>query len=819
MELSDMLGKTRTDAFGSTVPGFTVLQHSTLVGVAAVALLRCYPEFCATEKDVWDMAYFFSLHDVGKVSPGFQAQISCALTQNHGKSSFPGTEGVTFQDLLADSSPLCRYHEEGAEYHYSRTGGGSLRLDKDLRMLLRLHHGGIRNKGIPLTASTMGGGAWVTLRDELTDTLRSIFRNAEIPSTNKIKANLDELTALLCLSDWIASDESVFEVDPSSPEYTFDMDVLLDKARRAILDRNLNREIRGLPLNQTFGDMFNGWDPKPVQQLLIDAVDGPGVYILEAPMGLGKTEAALYAAYKSMHSGSATGFYFGLPTQVTSNKIHERVTFLPDAELLHGGSKVYLQQKGRLVSHHSWYSNNKRCILSAAGVGTIDQALMSCLPKVKHFFLRVLGLYRKVLILDEVHSYDAYTSELLRELVKRGHIVILLSATLTAEAKRRLLGLPDTSLVSSTSYPQVTVLKKGSLSVHSPLVSLRDVLYDVHLKSKDWMFQDALEKARKGYKVLWFENIVDEAQDIYARVPGDIHKGLLHSRYTKEHRESKESYWIGLYGKGNTSTAGSFLVTTQVAEQSLDIDADVMYTALCPMDMLLQRMGRVWRHDRPRPKGSTSPEVFIHVGRLSEESKNIHEFSKAYGGKTPYVYEPYTLLKTNKVLSTTGTIAIPSQIRQVLEDTYRDDGTFPLWRSVMYNKDRKNVSTAGQALSRGGLGDISDDEEERTLGTRLIQGDVVEVILVDEVLKKNQVIIEGKIYDLGDYKVAGILDKRKIKVARDKLPACLHEMKPTRFEVLVMVCKKGILINKDGTASDTFYTEENGLVYSKGGNK
>jgi CRISPR-associated endonuclease/helicase Cas3 len=444
---------------------------------------------------------------------------------------------------------------------------------------------------------------------------------------------------------------------------------------------------------------------------------------------------------------------------------------------------------------------------------------MACLPKVKHFFLRILGVYRKVLILDEVHSYDAYTSELLRALVFKGHIVILLSATLTAGAKRRLLGLPDASLVSGQAYPMVTALRNGCLSTHSPVIPLKDIIYRVQLGAPDKMLLDALQKARAGYKVIWFENIVDEAQELYNRIPDDIPKGLLHSRYTKEHREKKESYWISRYGKNSTSTEGSFLVTTQVAEQSLDIDADVMYTALCPTDMLLQRLGRVWRHERPRPKGLTMPEVYVHAGQFSSSAKNIHEFSKAYGGKTPYVYEPYVLLKTADLLATTDTIAIPSQIRQVLEDTYRDDGKHFFWKRVMERTDKANTSTAGQALSKGLLGIVPDAEEEHRLGTRLIQGDVAEVLMVDELLQKDQVIIDGRIYDLADFKAAGVLDTRKIKVRQEKIATCLHELTPKRFPVLVMVCRKGIILNKDGTSSGARYSEERGLTYDEGGRR
>lgn len=198
--------------------------------------------------------------------------------------------------------------------------------------------------------------------------------------------------------------------------------------------------------------------PREPQSLFIEQVTGPGVYILEAQMGMGKTEAALFAAYQLLAQEKATGIYFALPTQLTSNKIYDRFNaFLKQiihAEspkqslLLHSGAWLLdteLGEEGRPGG--SWFNQNKRGLLAPFAVGTIDQALMAVM-NVKHGFVRAFGLAGKVVILDEVHSYDLYTGTLLNELVaflrQIDCTVIILSATLSQTRREAYYNTPHT---------------------------------------------------------------------------------------------------------------------------------------------------------------------------------------------------------------------------------------------------------------------------------------------------------------------------------------------------------------------------------------
>src|SRR5690606_24435121 len=231
--------------------------------------------------------------------------------------------------------------------------------------------------------------------------------------------------------------------------------------------------------------------------------------------------------YQMLEKGQASGIYFALPTQLTSNKIFERFNqFLAqilDEEcqhrslLLHG--KAWLQQmemgeEGRPGG--AWFNQAKRGLLAPFAVGTIDQALMAAM-NVKHGFVRAFGLAGKVVILDEVHTYDAYTGTLLDALVallrELGCTVIILSATLNQERRQQLLG---THALSSQGYPLISAIPHAQAPCEYPLEG--DAPQQVKLclleQEKDAIAQ-ALERASQGQQVLWIENTVAEAQERY----------------------------------------------------------------------------------------------------------------------------------------------------------------------------------------------------------------------------------------------------------------------------------------------------------------
>jgi CRISPR-associated endonuclease/helicase Cas3 len=441
-------------------------------------------------------------------------------------------------------------------------------------------------------------------------------------------------------------------------------------------------------------------------------------------MGLGKTEAALYAAYQMLDGGQASGIYFALPTQLTSNKIHERFNaFLsrilaPDcphrsALLLHG--KAWLQQtdmgeEGRPGG--AWFHQAKRGLLAPFAVGTIDQALMAAM-NVKHGFVRALGLAGKVVILDEVHTYDAYTGTLLDALVallRSLHCtVIILSATLSQERRSQLLGAE----LRAQDYPLITAVAQGSAPQELAVdTDVAPQLVRLKLQQDERVaVAEALARAEQGQQVLWIENTVQDAQirylDLAARAAEmGLECGLLHSRFSMYDRARIEARWVDAFGKPGWKKRGErgrILIGTQVLEQSLDIDADFLVSRFAPTDMLLQRLGRLWRHaDAPRTAGARC-EAWL----LAPELASAIEAPLSAFGASAHVYSPYVLCRSLAVWQARAQISLPQDIRQLIESTYADQpeqGQMARWLHELDNgTPRRKGRKALQQLARIGL--------------------------------------------------------------------------------------------------------------------
>ena len=238
-------------------------------------------------------------------------------------------------------------------------------------------------------------------------------------------------------------------------------------------------------------------------------------------------------------------------------------------------------------------------------------------------------------------------------------------------------------------FPLITYKKPGCLVQRVDLTSSgwaastipRAVqVHGFHTSGHTRLLLEAVGKVQEGSVVLWIENTVAEAQEAYRLANASLPEesiGLLHSRFMRKDRNDAEETWIKRLGKGG-HRSGCLLVSTQVCEQSIDIDADVLYTSLCPSDMMLQRIGRMWRH---RVNDSTrvvvDPEVFWFgpnqsmLDRISACSDERSLFSlRREWGKSSYVYDLYTLCRTAEVWMGITSISVPGDIRQVLEETY-----------------------------------------------------------------------------------------------------------------------------------------------------
>ncbi len=674
-------------------PGISVHDHCLNVGCVAEALLALLP---AHLKNLLPPgpSTLAALHDIGKVSPGFQQKCSAWLARH------PLPHAVHEPD-----------HAKISQFTIRQILGKSS-LEK-WAAIVGAHHGKLKGR--------LERAPWEDERRKLAKELIAQFE--PVPDQPAEDAVLWFTAGLITVADWIGSDEHRFQNEQWS----------IEERRRRAHDALLGIGWKLIALKSSLG--FSQLFPtlaaeNSLQTATMDAISRPGVYVIEGPMGFGKTEAALAATYRLMAAGYADGLYFALPTQVTSNRIHERVQPFVDricanpepVRLAHSASwLVDTAPPLRLraaspdtdaVDHvragRSWFASSKRALLAPFGVGTIDQALLGIVAA-NHFFVRQFGLAGKVVVLDEVHTYDLYTSTLIGALVKRLRelqcTVIILSATLTEKRRRELLGLNDDQPVNA-AYPLVSGVA-GSLIERTceppPAKTIR-----IRSVTGALPMEEAMSRAGRGDCVLWIRNTVDEAQETYralqsANCQGGPTVALLHSRFPFFRREQLESDWMNRLGKNSTTRpAGCVLVSTQVAEQSVDIDADLLITDLSPTDMLLQRIGRLWRHERGN-RPCSQPEVWIQMPTLDDDqlrAASEKELRQALG-KSARVYAPYVLLRSLQQWRGRATITLPGDIRTILEATYADpaDDEPSQWRELREQLEKQKDKMARQALN------------------------------------------------------------------------------------------------------------------------
>lgn len=485
---------------------------------------------------------------------------------------------------------------------------------------------------------------------------------------------------------------------------------------------NLPFAEENLPSEEKFTKMFpfikNRRHLQDMAIKIAEELKVAGIAVIESPMGEGKTEAAMFLAKTWNSNLKQKGYYFALPTQATSNQMFGRVEkFLKGCfpnqdvhlQLMHGHASLSAEfdtlkqnfrniqgvyeecSEGDCVPHvvaAEWFTYRKRGLLAPFGVGTIDQALMAVL-QTKHVFVRLFGLAHKTIIIDEVHAYDAYMSTLLERLLEwlaaLGSPVILLSATLPKsrrdaliKAYQRGLGAKAETpkLVSvpnaDDKYPRISYATDSTIKVrHIDSSAKKQTL---HIKKTDENFVEKLkDKLKDGGCVAIICNTVGRSQAIYEQLSkDDFFKDkidLLHSRFRFCDRDEIEKRVLKNFGSKpdencecpNRPTT-SVLVATQIIEQSLDIDFDLMVSDLAPIDLLLQRLGRLFRHERLRPTEFNQPELWIIQPEIKDELPDF--------GVSEYVYYEHILLRTWLELQKIEQIEIPNEIERLIEAVY-----------------------------------------------------------------------------------------------------------------------------------------------------
>lgn len=381
-----------------------------------------------------------------------------------------------------------------------------------------------------------------------------------------------------------------------------------------------------------------------------------------------------------------------------------------------------------------WFTHRKRGLLTPFGVGTVDQALLAVLHT-RHVFVRLFGLAHKTVIVDEVHAYDAYMSALLERLLSwlaaLGSPVLLLSATLPSKRRGDLiraylrgLGAEVSELSNQREdhYPRITWATKDIYKVRHVPASARRTLYLRPETLDHTQLGEKLQKAlQPGGCVAVICNTVQRAQDVYEAIkpffPGDADDDqptldLLHARFLFKDRAAREIRTLIRFGKpdgevtdgdGHTHRVNrprrAVLVSTQIIEQSLDLDFDLMVTELAPVDLMLQRAGRLHRHKRDdRPHGLEEPTLWI--GFPPTDDNDAPDF-----GKSRYVYNEHILLRSLLALTGREQIVVPDEIEELIEFVYDAERECPqqalvnLWNGTKAKLLKELEDKEGRAKS------------------------------------------------------------------------------------------------------------------------
>lgn len=666
------------------------------------------------------LAVFALLHDLGKCNAGFQVRRKPDATNTAGHVT--ETAALFYDDNLAARANGALGLDEISKWFDSADGCG--------RMFLAaiFHHGrpaykhdiGDGNQIDRLKRHWQprdGIDPFVGLR-ELGATARSAFPSAFKESAPPIPVTVElehHFTGLVMLADWLGSHREAFfpfEHEGNRIEWS------RRQARKALaavgLDVSAARDRVATQL-PTFRDTFGiSGEPRPLQSALASA-ELPPLLIAESDTGSGKTEAALMHFLALFAAGKVDGLYFALPTRVAARELYRRVVAAmkrvfgddcppvllavpgyaqidserPDSILPTNTHLFHDEEQKR--RDRTWAAERpKRFLAAPIAVGTIDQALFSTI-QVPHAHLRAACLDRSLLVIDEVHSSDVYMRYLARRLLKRhckaGGRALLLSATLGAAARAEYLH-PETSRPEAESFADAASLPYPALSApeqptwYLPDPASRSKTVQLEplpvLQAPETLLPSLREALHRGQRILVVLNTVGRAVALARLADADPElaramfsvngvRGPHHGRFARADRELMDRAVSEKLGR-NSPDGAVLLIGTQTLEQSLDIDADWLITDLCPIDVLLQRIGRLHRHDRGlRPM----PVCTVLLSEESDFSAFLNPRGEVRRGNLAgfgTVYEDLRILQlTRDLVATSSVIEIPRDNRNLVE--------------------------------------------------------------------------------------------------------------------------------------------------------
>lgn len=760
-----------------------ISHHLLDVAAAALALQKAAPARLAREAADWRAppedvarmrALWAGLHDLGKFSRAFQAKAPEHWPETVlGPKGDPpsASHGLLTARLLRDGeiqaalkallprdlepSDWCPLIDAVGGHH-----GAPLEAGKCTALGLRDAHALVGSPALDAAREMVAVLSRLLAPPPMTG----------IGGLEQVKRLTWGLAGLTTAADWAGSDAAYFPFEPIAMAPDDYWPLALGRAEGAIAAKGLRpaRPAASSGLAQVFPALAA--HPRPMQAAADAAplAEGPLLAILEDATGAGKTEAALALASRMIAAGKGEGVYVALPTMATANAMFERLApahralFAPETPpslaLAHGKSALSpLFQKVRAADPSvsgagggvaaacaEWIADDRRkAFFAEIGTGTIDQALLSVLPK-RFLALRQYGLAGKVLIIDEAHAYDIYTSGLMQTLLSfhaaAGGSAIVLSATLPRQLRAQLLAAfaaggeraaDSAPAPGRTAYPLLTLAGRETLierGVDPVPATVRRVA--VHrLDTVAAAEAEALRAAAAGAAVLWVRNAVDDASAAATalRAAGAT-VDLFHARFAMVDRLRHEAAALGRFGKDAdpAERRGRILVSTQVCEQSLDLDFDAMITDLAPVDAIIQRAGRLWRHMDRRP-ASERPVAGPALWLLTADPDRVEGegWLRQTQEKGGWVYPNAGVLwRTARALCDAGAIDAPGGLRPLIERVYGEADVPPALEQAQrkaLGEDSAQSTLAdwnGLALDEGypAVTGVASDQE---IGTRL----------------------------------------------------------------------------------------------------
>lgn len=615
----------------------------------------------------------------------------------------------------------------------------------------------------------------------LTAAVRSWFPRAfapggSLPASSRFQHGF---AGLIMLADWLGSDRH----DDMFPFVEIVEDRIAfarARAQRAVTEIGLDVSTAraSLPAGLSAFARVSSHPPRDAQTRTVALPCEPGgsLTVLESETGSGKTEAALARFLQMFEAGLVDGMTFALPTRTAATQIHRRVVTsvsraFPDAarrpavvlavpgylmvddrvgRRLPGFEVLWADERIARDRHRGWPAEQpKRYLAGTVVVGTIDQVLLSSL-RVGHAHLRATALLRHLLVVDEVHASDAYMNRVLEEVLRfhlgSGGHALLMSATLGSHVRARLEAAGQDGAVAPAHALSQGLAQPYPVVHHSPVGSkTRAFAIDAPGNPKRFTVElasiaddpgriahAALSAARAGARVLVLRNTVAAAVQIQQELEQIAERedeGLFlevasvravhHARFSRVDRGLLDAAIEARFGDPKR-TGGVVAVATQTVQQSLDLDADLMFTDLAPMDVLLQRFGRVHRHsarDPLRPAFVRDARIVVLVGEreLGSAIRANGEARGEHGVGT--VYEDLTILEaTRRLLLERGRIDVPSDNRELVERTTHPEALAELAGALGDPWPAHRAHVAGKVFARTGLAQLNAVDRTQEFG-------------------------------------------------------------------------------------------------------